>query len=175
MGECGGAGGPGKVGRRVNAFPPAGAAATPMYFAGGGKLSAEPPKDGERSSTYTSDPSNPNKVSGASYPGAMDQRAYEAHGDVVSFTTEPLTQPIEWTGLVTAKLWVSSTAKDTDFIVRVTDVYPDGRSILLMDHIRRARFREGFEKEKLMEPGKIYPIEFELGYISMIFNIGHRV
>src|SRR5262249_52255501 len=130
---------------------------------------------GEPSSTYTSDPYHPNKVTGDNYPSAKDQRAYEQHGDVLTFTSDALKEPIEWTGLVKTKLWVSSTAKDTDFIVRVTDVYPDGRSILLMDHIRRARFRESFEHEKLMEPGKIYPIEFELGYISMIFNTGHRI
>jgi len=62
-----------------------------------------------------------------------------------------------------------------NYIVRVTDVYPDGQSILLMDNVRRARFRDGFEQEKLLEPGKVYPVSFDVGYTSMIFNAGHRI
>ena len=56
-----------------------------------------------------------------------------------------LTEPVEWTGKVRAELFVSSTAPDTDFIVRVSDVYPDGRSILIIDYIRRARFRDSWD------------------------------
>jgi putative CocE/NonD family hydrolase len=175
MGACGEPNAPGHVWRTAREFPPTDAKPTPMYFGSGGKLTTDAPTAADAASTYDSDPNRPNKVSGDSYPGAKDQRPYEQHGDVLTFTTDPLEKPVEWTGLVTAKLWVSSTAKDTDFIVRVTDVYPEGRSILLMDNVRRARFREGFEQEKLMEPGKIYPVEFAVGYTSMIFNAGHRI
>jgi hypothetical protein len=76
---------------------------------------------------------------------------------------------------VRAELYVSSTARDTDFIVRVTDVYPDGRSILLMDYVRRARYREGYEKEVLMESGKVYKVAFDVGWTSQVFNRGHRI
>lgn len=175
MGACGETDAPGHVWRTAREFPPADAKQTSFYFSAKGELASDAPADGESSSTYTSDPYHPNKVSGDSYPGAKDQRPYEQHGDVLTFTTSPLKKPTEWTGLVTAKLWVSSIAKDTDFIVRVTDVYPDGRSILLMDNIRRARFRDGFEQEKPLEPGKVYPMEFDVGYTSMIFNAGHRI
>jgi putative CocE/NonD family hydrolase len=172
MGACGEAGAPGNEWRTDREFPPKGASEVAMYFGAAGSLS-ESPSDG--AGTYTSDPYRPNKVSGDRYPGAEDQRKYEAHGDVVTFTTDVLKKPVEWTGLVRAKLWVSSTARDTDFIVRVTDVYPDGRSILLMDNIRRARFRDGFEREELMEPGKVYPVAFDVGYTSIVFNAGHRI
>ena len=65
-----------------------------------------------------------------------------------TFTSEPLAEPVEWTGKVRAELFVSSSARDTDFIVRVSDVYPDGRSILIIDYIRRARYREGYDSAK---------------------------
>ena len=92
-----------------------------------------------------------------------------------TFTTEPLAEPVEWTGLVRAELYVSSTARDTDFIVRISDVYPDGRSILIMDYPRRARYREGFGKEVMMKPGRVYKIAFDVGSLSQIFNRGHRI
>ena len=74
-----------------------------------------------------------------------------------------------------AELAVSSTAADTDFIVRVSDVYPDGRSILLMDYIRRARYRDGFDRESFLQPDKIYDLAFDIGWISQTFNRGHRI
>src|SRR6185312_11744100 len=72
-------------------------------------------------------------------------------------------------------LFVESSAPDTDFIVRVSDVYPDGRSILIMDYVRRARYRDGYEKEVLMESGKMYKVAFDVGWLSQVFNKGHRI
>ena len=72
------------------------------------------------------------------FPGAKDARPFEQQSEVRTWTTDVLRNPVEWIGEVTAEVWVSSTAKDTDFILRVTDVYPDGRSILLMDYPQRA-------------------------------------
>jgi putative CocE/NonD family hydrolase len=72
-------------------------------------------------------------------------------------------------------LFVSSTAPDADFIVRVTNVYPDGRSILIIDQARRARFRETWDREVFMKPGEVYKIAFDVGYLSQIFNRGHRI
>src|SRR5205085_11346290 len=76
---------------------------------------------------------------------------------------------------VKVELHVSSTARDTDFIVRLSDVYPDGRSILLMDYVRRARYREGYEREVLMESGKVHKVAFDVGWTSQVFNRGHRI
>jgi putative CocE/NonD family hydrolase len=76
---------------------------------------------------------------------------------------------------VQAELFVTSTAKDTDFIVRVSDVYPDGRSILIIDYIRRARYRDGYEREVPLEPGKVTKVAFDVGNLSQIFNKGHRI
>ena len=99
-------------------------------------------------------PTTPHPFRSAPFPGARDAREYEQHSEPRTFTTEPLAEPVEWTGKVKVELYVSSSVKDTDYIVRLSDVYPDGRSILIMDKVQRARFREGWDKEVFMEPGK---------------------
>ena len=86
-----------------------------------------------------------------------------------------MTEPVEWTGLVKAELQVSSDAKDTDFIVRISDVYPDGRSILIIDYVRRARYREGYDREVLLKPGEVTKVNFDVGWLSQIFDRGHRI
>jgi predicted acyl esterase len=139
-----------------------------------GGLSTDKPK-GPRQTTYSSDPAHPAPIPGRAFPGAKDAREHEKHPDVRTFTTEPLSAPVEWTGKVRAELFVSSTAPDADFIVRVTDVYPDGRSILIIDQARRARFRETWDREVFMRPGEVYKIAFDVGYLSLIFNRGHRI
>ena len=145
---------------------------TPAASGPGGGLSTEAPK-GSLTTTYSSDPANPAAIAGRSF--ATDARPFEKHPDVRTFTTEPLTAAVEWTGRVKAELFVSSTARDADFIVRVCDVYPDGRSIFLMDNVRRARFREAWDREVLMKPGEIHKIAFDVGNLSHVFNRGHRI
>ena len=139
-----------------------------------GKLATDTPK-GPRTTTYNSDPAHPAPIVGRGFQGARDARAFEQSPDVRTFTTDVLTAPVEWTGKVRAELFVSSTARDADFIVRVTDVYPDGRSILIMDNVRRARFRDSWDREVLMKPGEVYKIAFDVGYLSQVFNKGHRI
>jgi hypothetical protein len=109
------------------------------------------------------------------FPGAADARDFEKQDQVRTFSTELLTEPVEWTGQVQAELYVSSSARDTDFFVRVSDVYTDGRSILIADYIRRARYRDGFDKEVFMAPSKVYKVAFDVGWMSQIFNRGHRI
>jgi predicted acyl esterase len=154
---------------------PVPARATPLYFQTGGGLSATAPKLDHSTTSYTSDPFHPMSIPGTSFPGARDARPFEQQAEVRTFTSDVLTEPVEWTGQVKAELYVSSTARDTDFIVRLSDVYPDGRSILIMDYPRRARFREGFTKEVMMEPGKVYRVPLDVGWISQVFNRGHRI
>jgi putative CocE/NonD family hydrolase len=109
------------------------------------------------------------------FPGARDARGFEQQSEVRTWTTDVLSDPVEWTGEVTAEVWVSSTAKDTDFILRVSDVYPDGRSILLMDYPQRARYRDGFERQHLLTPGEPAKLAWHIGFTSIIFNKGHRI
>ncbi len=174
MGAVGETNAPGNIWREAKMWPPA-ATETAYYLQEGNQLKHLPPTQGKSATTYLSDPNHPMEIPGRSFPGAKDARAFETQKEVRTFTTEPLTSPVEWSGKVRAELFVSSTAKDTDFIVRISDVYPDGRSILIMDYIRRARYREGWDKEVLMKPGQIYKVAFDVGSLSQIFNTGHRI
>ena len=148
---------------------------TPFYLRSEGALSAKAPAEEKSSTSFVADPKKPATIPARGFPGAKDARDFEKQSEVRTFTSEVLTEPVEWTGNVKAELWVSSTAKDTDFIVRVSDVYPDGRSMLVMDYVRRARYRDGYEKEVFMEPGKVYAVNFDVGWTSLVFNKGHRI
>ena len=174
MGALDEEGAPGNQWKTATDFPPK-AIETAMYLRAGGGLSEVAPTEGLSHTSYESDPLRPMSIPGRSFPGARDARDFEKQPDVYTFTTEPLDAPVEWTGRVYAELYVSSTAKDTDFIVRVSDVYPDGRSILIVDYPWRMRYRDGFEQEKLMEPGKAYRVKFPVGWMSQNFNRGHRI
>lgn len=174
MGAVDEADAPGNLWREARDWPIAAREAS-YYLRAKGQLTADLPVADEGSTAFLADPLHPAEIPGRAFPGAQDARPFESQAEVRTFTTEPLDEPVEWTGKVRAQLFVSSTAKDTDFIVRVSDVYPDGRSILIVDYIRRARYREGFEREVFMEPGKIYEVAFDVGWLSQIFNRGHRI
>jgi len=174
MGAVGEDGAPGNVWRTADDFPPV-ARMTPMYLSENGRLSVTAPVADAGSTSFVSDPLHPMSIPGSSFPGAADSRPFEEQPEVRTFTTEPLTKPIEWTGRIRAELYLSSTAPDTDFIVRVSDVYPDGRSILIVDYPQRVRYREGFDHEVLMTPGEIVKVAFDVGWISQIFNKGHQI
>ncbi|HJT75669.1 MAG TPA: CocE/NonD family hydrolase [Gemmataceae bacterium] len=174
MGAAGEPGAPGNVWRTAPDWPVA-VPAAPYYLRGGGKLDRTPPAEDSSATTFAADPLHPNEIPGRAFPGARDARPFERQGQVRTFTSAVLADPVEWTGKVRAELYVSSTAKDTDFIVRLSDVYPDGRSILLMDYVRRARYREGYGKEVFMRPGEVYQVAFDVGWTSQVFNRGHRI
>src|SRR5262249_18372646 len=105
----------------------------------------------------------------------MAQRRVESGPEVLLSTSEVLKDPLEEPGRMTARLYVSSDCPDTDFTVKLTDVYPDGRSMIVTDGILRARFRESFKEEKLLEPGTVYEIAVDLWSTSLIFNKGHKI
>jgi predicted acyl esterase len=174
MGAVGEGGAPGNVWREAADFPPP-AEMRPLYLQAEGRLTSAAPKAAMSRTSYESDPRHPMEIPGTAFPGAKDARPFEEQSQVLTFTTEPLEEPVEWTGRIKAELYVSSTARDTDFIVRMSDVYPDGRSILLVDYPWRARYREGFEKEVLLDPGQVARVAFDVGWVSQIFNRGHRI
>ncbi|MHB0998309.1 MAG: CocE/NonD family hydrolase [Armatimonadota bacterium] len=153
--------------------------AAKYYLHKDGTLGTGKPRSKNESKSYKYNPDNPVPTVGGQNliieAGPYDQRKVEGRSDVLLFTTKPLTEPVEVTGRVKVKLWASSSAKDTDFTAKLTDVYPDGRSMLVCDGIIRARYRNSFEKPELMEPGKVYEIEVDLWSTSMIFNKGHRI
>ena len=172
MGAVGESDAPGNSWREAKDWPVA-TEPKSYYLHPMGRLANVPATSGKTS--FLADPRQPAMIPGRSFPGARDAREFETQSEVHTFTTDPLAEPVQWTGKVNAELFVSSTAKDTDFIVRVSDVYPDGRSILLVDYIRRARYREGFDTEVMMQPDKIYKVAFQVGWLSQIFNRGHRI
>jgi len=174
MGAVGEPDSPGNEWRAADDFPPA-ADEVSFYLQQDGELKTETPASPNSSTGYESDPRNPMQIPGRAFPGARDARPFEQQSQVLTFTTEPLTEPIEWTGRAQAELFVSSTARDTDFIVRISDVYPDGRSILIVGYPLRARYREGFDHEALLKPGEVYKLAFPVGWLSQIFNKGHRI
>ncbi len=181
MGATGEDAAPGNVWRSATDWPPAVGEAR-FYLLAGGLLSQDRVPLLKSSTSYASDPRKPMSIPGASFPGARDARAFEEQAEVRTWTTEPLAEPMEWTGEVHADLHVSSTAPDTDFIVRISDVYPDERSMLLMDYPLRARYRDGFDRQRLLKPSadpaspdEIARLSWRLGWTSIIFNKGHRI
>lgn len=160
---------------RTAADWPIPATATDYFPHADGTLQTRAPTSQDASVAWHADPHHPAPIPGTAFPGAKDAREYEQHPEVRTFTSDVLTQPVEWTGKVQAELWVSSEAKDTDFIVRVSDVYPDGRSILIMDYIRRARYREGYDREVFLKKNEVTKVAFDVGWLSQIFNKGHRI
>jgi predicted acyl esterase len=174
MGAAGEAGAPGNLWRESQDWPPK-VEEKSWFLKEDGALDAEPTTTAKSSTSYASDPRKPMSIPGTGFPGARDARAFEAQSEVRTWTSAPLKEPVEWTGEVKAEVWISSTAPDTDFILRLCDVYPDGRSILLMDYPLRTRYREGFDKQVLLKPGEPAKLSWHVGFTSMIFNAGHRI
>ena len=119
--------------------------------------------------------------------GAWDQRGgphiwnlpeplpLSARNDVLVFQTAPLAEDVEVTGELEVKLWVSSTAPDTDFTAKLVDVHPRGFDMNITDGILRCRFRDSLKEEKLMTPGQVYPVTIRMYPSSNIFKKGHRI
>ena len=113
---------------------------------------------------------------GSAYqPGSFDQRQREARNDILIYSTGPLKKGIEISGNVEITLYVSSDVKDTDFTVKLLDVYPDGRAYNLDETIQRVRYREGYDKEVFMEKGKVYKLPVSSMSTSNYFAPGHRL
>jgi len=155
----------------------------------GGRLTTEMPGD-QPPDRYVYDPDDPVPTVGGNHsvglfweaarevirPGPFDQRQVEARKDVLVYTTEPLERDIEVTGPVVLKLHAASSAPDTDFTAKLTDVYPDGRSINITEGIVRARFREReWEHPKLLQPGAVYGYTLDLQVTSNVFRPSHRI
>jgi hypothetical protein len=173
-------------------WPPRGSRSMSFFLSSGGKantldgdgaLGSAPPAD-DHPDKFDYDPMNPapsyggnvcctgNAVAG----GAFDQRKIEARPDILVYSTEPLKQGIEVSGPIEVTLYVSSDAKDTDFTVKLIDVYPDGRAYNLDETIQRMRYRNGYDKSVVwMESGKVYKVTFQPMTTSNYFDVGHRI
>jgi len=169
---------PGNTWRTAGDWPVP-AEAIKVYFHPDNKLRLAAPQEMFGSLAYKYDPKNPvPTIGGANLTiskGPKDQRSIEERTDMLLFTSPVLDRYVEITGPVRVKLWASSTAPDTDFTAKLCDVYPDGRSMIVLDGILRASHRNSLEKDELMEPGKIYEFEIDLWSTSLVVSPGHRV
>jgi predicted acyl esterase len=151
------------------------------YLRSNGTISTHFPSRKESSETYLYDPNNPVPSMGGRnlfiHAGAVDQSSVEPpnRNDVLVYTSEVLQKDLEIGGNVKVFLHASSNCKDTDFTAKLIDVYPDGRTMLILDGVIRARYRESLKYEKLMHPGKIYEFTIDLGDTSQVFKAGHRI
>jgi len=107
--------------------------------------------------------------------GPDDYRPVEGRDDVLVYTSEGFEEPRLICGPITAHLSAASSAVDTDFMVKLLDVWPDGFAQRLTDGMVRARYREGGDKMSLIEPGKIYEYDVDLWNTCQEFGKGHRV
>lgn len=113
-----------------------------------------------------------NAVNGGSY----DQRKMETRPDILVYTTEPLREGLEVSGPIELTLYVSSDVKDTDFTVKLIDVYPDGRAYNLDETIQRMRYRDGYDKPLAwMQAGNVYKAVLGPMVTSNYFEAGHRI
>jgi len=145
---------------------------------GNGVLNSDLPQE-ELEDTYDFNPMNPVITRGGRnlgiLKGAHDQRDAEKRNDVLVYSTEQLNEGIEITGPVKIILYAASSANDTDFMVKLVDVYPRGKAINILDAGIRARFRNGEQNPSLIEPGEIYKYEIDLGNTSNYFREGHKI
>jgi putative CocE/NonD family hydrolase len=188
------------VWRDVPDWPLPGTRYTPYYLHADGTLSPERPEDAVPS-RYTFDPRDPVPTIGGGIsaanqvmpPGAYDQRGEErfygcvdtlplsARNDVLVFQTPPLEEGVEVTGPLTVHLWASSSARDTDFTVKLIDVHPPNADYThpfaqnISDSIIRGRYRGSREQAELLVPGEVYAFEIVAYPTSNVFGSGHRI
>jgi putative CocE/NonD family hydrolase len=176
----------------ADSWPPAGARPLSFYLSSGGKANSlngdgtltPASANDDTPDTFVYDPMNPvpsyggnvcctgNAVTG----GAFDQRKMEARADILVYTSTPFQEDTEVSGPIDATLFVSSDAKDTDFTVKVIDVYPDGRAFNLDETIQRVRYRDGYDKPPVfMNKGNVYKVQLQPMTTSNLFPAGHRV
>lgn len=189
--------------RAADSWPPPGTRKRHFYMRGGrsgtanslndGVLSVEKASAREAADSYRYDPHSPVPTvggntlyygrrsggSGEENPdfsvtaGPRDQRPVEPL--CLTYTSEPLPADLDVVGRVTLRLYASSDCMDTDFVAKLCDVFPDGRSILVCDGILRGRYRKSHLRPKLLKPGKVYAFEIDLWPTAWRFAAGHRL
>jgi putative CocE/NonD family hydrolase len=182
-----------------DAWPPKGAKARSFYLGGGGKLSAEAPQAGkpeECCDEYVSDPAKPvpfqDKIDigmSAEYMTA-DQRFASRRTDVLTYQTPPLDDDLTVAGPIDVELHVSTTGTDSDWIVKLIDVYPDdypdpnpnpagvrkgGYQQLVRGDAMRGKFRNSYARPEPFEPGRPTRVKFRMQDVYHTFRPGHRV
>ena len=170
--------------RTASAWPPA-ATARKLYLnsaqganssRGDGSLDADAPKRAG-SDSYRYDPVDPVPTISRFFDKTIvtDQKPVADRQDVLVYTSQPLSQDLDVAGQLSATIYLSTSVRDTDLMLRLVDVYPDGRAYNVGDDVLRLRYRNGFSAEQLMMPGTVYPIELKSLETAMRFAAGHRI
>jgi hypothetical protein len=178
MGDASTPNAPGNVWRTADQWPPLPTTTTRWFFQPDQGLGAS--KSGpSQTLAYLYDPAKPVPTIGGyelTIPaGPKDQRPIEERADVLVFTSESLAEPMEVTGHVRARLYVSTDVPDSDFFVRLCDVYPDGRSFNICEGVLRARYHRSYLEPDFLKPGKTYSLDIDLSSTSIVFNRGHKL
>ena len=177
--------------RSSDVWPLANTTYTKYYLHSGGKansrygdglVSLQAPED-EPADHFVYDPATPvPSLGGQAFctgtdkgAGSYDQSANEMRNDVLVFTSEVLDQGVDVTGPLEVVLYVSSSAKDTDFTAKLIDVNPDGRAFNVQEGALRMRYREGYSKNVWMKPHEVYEAHLDLHVTANYFGPGHRI
>jgi len=193
------------VWRTFDSWPPRAATPKTLYFHSGGKLSFDPPTELSSSDSYLSDPAHPVPFVGYTTNTVPqrymvdDQRFAAARPDVLVYQTEPLEEDVTIAGPISPKLRIASTGSDSDFDVKLIDVYPEdypnpdesgrpnkrvidtpplfmgGYQQLLRGEPMRAKFRNSWEKTEALTPGKQTEVDFTMPDLFHTFRRGHRI
>ncbi|MDH3733518.1 MAG: CocE/NonD family hydrolase [Gemmatimonadota bacterium] len=195
--------------READSWPLPETALVPFYFGPEGALGEDRPDGVAGSSLFTYDPSHPVPTIGGSFSGALKSGGYDQRErpfrslrggsdngfyastppyprlrdrpDVLVFETPPLEEDVIVVGPIVVRLWISSTAVDTDFTAKLVDVYPpsddwpEGFDLNITDGIARARYRSSRETQELMRPGEVYEVTIETFPTANLFRAGHRI
>jgi hypothetical protein len=185
---------------QFDSWPPREAQTKNLYFREEGKLSFDAPQtdSADASDSYVSDPAHPvpyrhrpiDMTYPEDHPGGwytwlvQDQRFVDERPDVLTWQTEDLTEDVTLAGQVTAKLFASTTGSDSDWIVKLIDVYPQkypddwklsGYELMISDEIFRGRYHNSFEKPEPLKPGEVTPFTIDLHTADHVFKKGHRI
>jgi predicted acyl esterase len=170
-------GAPGNEWRTAPSWPPQ-STATSYYLTASHTLATANP-GGKEKLSYVYDPKDPTPAVGGNNlmmdAGPMDQRKVSGRADVLKFQTEPLKSPLEIVGSVSADLAVSTDAEDTDFIVKLVDVYPNGYEALVHDEGSRLRYWVEKKGPARAQKNKVYDIKVDLWSTALVFNTGHKI
>jgi len=168
----------------MDTWPPTEVDYRPLYFRGGsgirgeslnnGSLTFEEPPDAENPDSFVYNPDQPIPSLASDIDSVpRDYRSLE--GKMLTYTSETLEHPLRVVGPVKASLYGLSSASDTDWVVRLCDVWPDGRSMSVCDGILRSRFRNSTECEELLVPNQVYSFDVDLWATAQTFLPGHRI
>jgi uncharacterized protein len=167
--------------RDAEDWPVPGARPRALYFGDEGQLLDMPPSQITACDRFSYDPDDPTPTVGGSivsylYPvGSVDVSAVQLRPDVLVYTTEPLVDDLDVVGPMQVVLHASSSASDTDFVARLSDVFPDGRAVQIQSGFLRTRFRNIEVGPELLVPERPYELKIDLWATANRFKAGHRL